>query len=606
MGIKRRAHIIEDTKAARYPRHFVFFDTETDQLQMDSGESEHVLKLGVAVSWRWRGDYGGEKQDAIRFRTVDELWSFIYAKAYDKTTLILVAHNISFDFKVVRGFDVMKQNEWILKKLIVNGTTNIWEFRKDKKTILVLDDMNYFKLPLKRLGDDLGLEKVTMPEGDPDEETWFKYCERDVDIMVRAWTTWLAFLKDNDLGAFGKTLASQAFNAFRHRFMLEKIFIHNNDEVTALERDAYYGGRTEAFFIGKVPGERFYNLDVNSMYPSVMAEYEYPTKLIGLVKSPSLEWLREGLEKYAIIAKVKISTPENVYPHRYNNRLVFPTGDFISSLSTRELIHGLERGYIKEVLEASVYERHKIFAPYVEYFYGKRKEYKREGMLGFSYLCKILLNSLYGKFGQRNEVYEIIEQGSEYENGYIEEYDIDREKWVKYRVINGTVEEAVGFQEAYNSFPAIPAHITADARMLLWDYMQKIGKENVYYCDTDSIFTNQRGLDNIRDHIVEGRLGMLGCREEFTSLNIRGLKDYTAGDNTVIKGVRKDAEKINENTFRQIRFEGLKGSIQKKRINQMVTYYEMKVLRREYFKGDVQSDGRVIPFSLCSNQSSLM
>ena len=45
------------------------------------------------------------------------------------------------------------------------------------------------------------------------------------------------------------------------------------------ELASYYGGRTEAFKIGSLSGYTWYKFDINSLYPFVMANADYPVSL---------------------------------------------------------------------------------------------------------------------------------------------------------------------------------------------------------------------------------------------------------------------------------------------------------------------------------------
>lgn len=591
-------HKLKDNKTSQFPHHFILFDTETEQVKINEKEYRHDLKLGVACYWRLQGIDQNDILEWKRFKTLGDFWDFVILHSYPKSRLFIISHNISFDFKVVKGFEVLANKGFSLRKLILNGTTNIWEFVKGNQKIVCLDDMNYFKMPLKSLGKSLGIDKLEMPDGEQDEETWFTYCQRDVEVMLKTWQTWIKFLRDNDLGTFAKTLASQAFNAFRHRFMQHDIYIHNDNRATALERESYHGGRTEAFFIGKVPTNLIYYLDVSSMYPSVMIKNEYPTKMVAYWKSGTPDWLGRMLEKYCVISKVRINTPENVFSTRYNDRLVFPTGRFVTTLTTRELQYAHERGYIEQVFDTALYEKANIFEKYVNFFYNSRRSYIDRGNHAFGFLCKLMLNSLYGKFGQRNEIYEQIYQDPNIPDGFWQEWSVKEQKNKSYRSINGVVEQSMGLKEGFDSFCAIPAHITADARLKLYDYMKLARLENIYYCDTDSIFTNHIGFENLHNKIKNKQLGYLDLVGTAKHMVINGLKDYTFDDKETLKGISKSAKRISENQFKQTHFEGLKGALHKGRINTMVTTEVIKTLNRQYNKGTVTANGQVVPFVL--------
>lgn len=591
-------HVLKDNKSNKMPARVIFFDTETREVKTQGRESEQRLFLGEALYWRRREPVEPDTFEWLEFKAAAEFWTWVVSKVHKGERLFLVAHNISFDFKVLAGFGWFRSNKWEVKKVIINGTTNIWEFGKDRQSVVILDNMNYFKGRLAELGDDLGIPKLPMPAPDADIEQWQRYCRRDVEVMLKAWQVWIKFLVEQDLGCFAKTLPSQSLNAFRHRFMDTKIYIHAFDRITELERAAYHGGRTEAFFIGQLPKGNYYYVDVNSMYPAVMSEHEYPVKVAGHFRNPQLNWLKANINRYCFVADCEVETQEPAYSLVFKGRLVYPTGRFRTTLSTREIQYALSQGHILSVGNLAFYEKAKVFKPYVEFFYNARLKYRAEGNQSFAYLCKLMLNSLYGKFGQRNEVYEPVGMDDSKPDGIVKELDYQSGEWVTYRIINGRVEKLAGMKEGYNSFPAIAAHITADARMKLYEYIRKAGRSEVFYCDTDSLFVSDTGFSRLSADIVKGVLGKLSVVKTTTDLVIYGAKDYVFGGEAVIKGIRKDAVKLDAVTFDQVKFEGLRGSIQKGRLNSMVTSIIRKRLKREYKKGYVSDRGFVVPFAL--------
>jgi len=596
--MKRFAHRIADVKSNEYPNHIIFFDTETKEHRLASGETQLNLFFGLAAYCRIAKSGRKDTQQWITFRSKRAFWRFVYDHSYEGQRLYLVAHNVTFDFKVTDGFAQMKRKGYKLTKLINAGTRNIWDFRKGKSTIVVLDNMNYFNSSLDALGESVGIPKLKMPAITAPFSEWETYCKRDVEVMIEAWRIWRQFLLDNDLGAFAKTLAAQAFNAYRHRFMPHEIYVHTNNTAVRLERESYHGGRTEAFFIGDLPQAPYYYLDVNSMYPAVMKTELYPTKLIALKTAMSIAELKGLLKSYCVIAKVEINTPENVFSTVYDNRLIFPTGRYITTLTTKELEYALYHNYVLRIISAAVYERKAIFTEYVDFFYTKRMQYKADSNPAFSYCCKLLLNCLYGKFGQRQEVYEKVAEVDDPENKIWSEFDVAADAYKTYRQVNGIVEVNTGFVEGFNSCVAIASHVTANARMKLWAYMQHIGKENVFYCDTDSIFTNQEGYEKAKGLIDNQTLGALGVKGTSEILNIRGAKDYVFGQETVIKGVRRAARKVSENVYVQTRFEGLLGAWRHNRLDTQIISETTKHLSRRYRKGIVGEDGHVQPFKL--------
>ncbi|GAI91012.1 unnamed protein product, partial [marine sediment metagenome] len=247
--MNRIQHRIKDNKKCELPYHYIFFDTETRQKDIGKGDLQHFLKLGVALYWRRRPDRDKSQLKWIKFTKSSQFWDFVEACVPSKSRLVIVAHNLEFDMGIVKGFKQLQKRGYEPTKLIIDSRRQIWKFRKGDKTLLFLDNMNYFATSLKALGESIGEAKLSMPSPKARSADWWAYCEQDVRVMYKAWQFWLSFISDNELGNFGLTIASQAFNAYRHRFMPQPIYIHTSNKAVNLERSAYRGGRNECFQI---------------------------------------------------------------------------------------------------------------------------------------------------------------------------------------------------------------------------------------------------------------------------------------------------------------------------------------------------------------------
>jgi hypothetical protein len=602
IGIKKNFNnmyfYLSQVKRKGLPRRMIIFDTETIEENINDNESQHKLFLGIAVYYERRSN-GKDTEVWFEFKTKDEFWNFVIDHCYKKSVLNIVSHNISFDFRVVDGFNELKKRGFILYKFLSNNWVNIWKFRKDDTKIIVFDSMNYFNVSLYELGKSIGLDKLEMPKDYENIDNWKIYCKRDVEILLYAFKQLFLFINENNLGYFGYTLASQSLISYRKNFLNTKIFFKRSDYIVNFERNAYYGGRVECFRIGYFNGDNYYYLDVNSLYPYVMKNTYLPIRLIGIYDNVDIKLLERFIDKYCLIAKVRIKTDFPLYPYRLNKKLIFPVGEFTTYLCTPEIKLGLERNNIISIDEVFVYLRDKIFDKFVNYFYQKRLEEKEKGNLTKSFFYKIILNSLYGKFGQRNDKWEFICIDENHPDGSWIVYDIDEDKRYLYRCINGIIERSVGKIEAKYSFPAIPAHITSAGRVRLNELISKAGFENVFYVDTDSLFVNEKGFQNLKDEIDNKEIGKLKLVKKSNNVIIYGLKDYQFADDVKIKGIRKNAIKINDRVFVQVQFEGIKSGLRKSNLDKVIMRKVVKVLKRNYNKGIVLPDGKVIPFTLC-------
>ncbi|GAI46523.1 unnamed protein product, partial [marine sediment metagenome] len=158
------------------------------------------------------------------------------------------------------------------------------------------------------------------------------------------------------------------------------------------------------FYLGELNSENYSIVDVNSLYPFVMRSNSYPVKYVTQTKGITTGALRYYLKDKSVIAKVLIDTDEPAYAVR-RERTIFPVGRFWVTLTTPELKYAFQHNHIVKVEQAVIYEQADIFSSYVDRFYKLRQEFRSAGVAEYVELCKKFLNSLYGKFGQKADVW---------------------------------------------------------------------------------------------------------------------------------------------------------------------------------------------------------
>lgn len=590
---KNRSHRIKVNERCELPRRIVFFDVETRPLEQSEGEERHSFRLAVA----WYYNLEKKLKDTPTARQVffspHALWAWVFSLIRARSKLYVIAHNIDFDMGASEGFKHLKENGYRITKFFVDSGRFIIEARSGSKTVVFLDSMNFFKMALSELGKHIGLEKLQMPDWNDADEKWITYCERDVEILAKTFIWYLKFLKEYDLGNFGYTISAQAYNCYRHRFMTAEIFTHHFFNVELCEIESYFGGRTEAFRVGRIK-ERVYYLDVNSMYPFVMKTYEYPVRYVATLHDVPVEELQKIMKKYCVIANIEVETNEPILPYRAH-KTIFPTGRFSGWYCTPEVELALEKGSVKRVNCVHIYKKARIFEKYVDFFFNLKKQAKQEGNKFVYLLTKLYLNSLYGKFGQRTE--ELVEVSeNEISDEELSEVLVSTGTGrITYYKINGQVFRKERREVSYNSFVAIASHVTSYARVHLYRLIETAGFENVYYCDTDSLFVNEVGYRKLKEWIDEEKLGYLKLEQVGDDVEIIAPKVYRFNGVEKIKGVPKSAEKVGQNVYKFMSFEKTKTRLRKGRENEIYAVERIKKLSLTYDKGKVLDDGRVIP-----------
>ena len=594
-SINRQPHVLKSEKTMAMPRHIIFFDTETWQNEKEGGQVQQSLRLGWACYYRKPYNRNIEKVEWLYFDHADQFWHFVSQHTQRKTKLWVIARNVTFDFTVVKGWSHLRQLGYKLKFFHNKGTCNIISVRNKDTSIVFLDSMNWFVESLEKTGKRIGIPKLHIDFKTCSKAELKIYCRRDVTIELENFKLFIKFLEDNRVARLCYTRGSTAMSAFLLHHYTTKIYIHNNAEAIKLERDSYKGGRVECFFLGELTNDNYYILDVNSLYPFVMRNNPYPVKYKKIVSQVSRNALSRVLTHSAVLGRVLIETDEPAYGVK-RDRLVFPVGRFWTVLTTPELKYALTRGHIKKIRDTVIYEQENIFESYVDKFYTLRQEFKSAGNAEYEELCKKMLNSLYGKWGQKGEEWEKIGECLGERDREMLCFNMSNRRVTKLRYLLGQVFILKGHGECFDSFPAIAAHVTAYARLYLWSLMQQAGWGNYYYCDTDSLIVNEEGLCNLKNTIHPVTLGYLKEESRSTSVVIRGLKDYSTSSKTVRKGIRKNAVKLSDGVYSQEKWPSFRGLLRSGHPETYVVEKVTKHLSLNYTKGNVTANGVVQPY----------
>lgn len=593
----RRAHLLRPNKSTELPHQFICVDTETDARPLPDGGISHHLRFGWASFQRTLPTGSWSEPDWFRFERGEDFWQWVFLHCRKKTQLYVFAHNWSFDGPVTNLFEYLPDNGWTLGTAVIEGPPVILKWRRDNVTITILDSLNWWRTSLEAIGKSIGVPKMLMPDRGASAGDWDAYCRNDVDVLRRAMLHWFEFLRRYDLGGFAPTLASQALRSFRHRFNAYDVLCDANANALSLARMSLHGGRTEAFRIGRVD-EPVQTLDINSMYPSVMRDCDFPTILRLYCRNVRLSELTKWVKDYCVVARVDLETKTPEYAHVNEDRLIFPIGRITTALTTPDLIAALEAGHIRKIHEACIYERAPLFREFVDVLYELRCQARERGDGVNTHMLKILMNSLYGKFAQRGDVWEQVDVAATSEVKTWIEVDAETGTLHKLRQFAGIIQERTGETEAMDSHPAIASHVTAYARRRLWDLMLVAGRSNVLYCDTDSLYVVSEGAKRLASHIDPARLGALKDEGTHEWMVIHGLKDYELPGKRVVKGVRRSARWTAPDEVVQERWSSLRGLLRSGSLQAPETHSVTKRLRRQYLKGKVRKDGTVQPFRL--------
>lgn len=590
-----KGHKLTSLKGSSIPSVWLFLDTETEE-KVKEDITYHHFHVGWCCLLRRETEKRPEREDWTWFLSSGGINGYIQEIALRCKRIHVVGHNIFFDLQAAGTFTFLAAEGWKLDFYYDKGLTYILKCRRGDAQMIMVSSTNWFDQSLKSLGLVIGLEKLDIDFRKVTAEKLKKYCYRDVEILVKLFKYYFAFIQEHNFGNMALTKASQAFTAYRHRFTDGRIFIHTETAVHALERAAYMGGRTECFFIGQCDRGPFISLDVNSMYPHVMKQFTYPSRLLHVAHRPTFKFIREVLNSYGVVAEVTLDTPEAAYAVRHDHKTIFPVGQFTTHLCTEGLRYALSYGHVVKIHQAAIYKMEDLFTEYVDYVHALRRKYQRDKNPVMELLSKYFLNSLYGKFAQLQIITdkEDIMGSDDYSRDVIFNL-VTGHNVIVTRLMNTQLTQRME-GESKNSNVAIAAHITENARFLLWDLIKQVGTDRVLYCDTDSIKIRRSDLKLVTSPRSKVTLGALKVESTSKKLYIEGAKNYRTEKGRSIKGIPESAKELSPGVFSYRWFAGQITHLRKNipvgaRVEDVT-----RTLSAAYTKGVIQSDGRVVPF----------
>lgn len=293
----------------------------------------------------------------------------------------------------------------------------------------------------------------------------------------------------------------------------------------------YKGGRVEAR-TGEWDGPvRLY--DINSAYPWAMAKCRH-----AWGSSFTIDKKPRKLARYRAEGFYKVSGPETwVFPRATDEGATYRDSEEIVEycVTGHELNVALELGWTGRVVEAWMPEGTVSFAPFINFHYERKKRSAKDSPEYI--LSKLVMNSSYGKLGCNPDNwrrYFLTPDAC----GPDEDWYLSGEMGNRFLYERRLYEEEETWLDV-----ATAASITGAVRAKLAKAMACVGRANVLYCDTDSLFLLNKRLD------CGTALGEWSEEAVFKRVWIAGKKIYYGeGDTEKVrcKGARLTGQEIIE------------------------------------------------------------
>jgi hypothetical protein len=318
--------------------------------------------------------------------------------------------------------------------------------------------------------------------------------------------------------------------------------------------------------------------------------------------APTFTQVNFALANQGVIADCLIDCKEPGFPITRDGKTFYACGLISTVLCGPELKRALKEAKTVKIRSMAVYEMTDLFSGFVNYFWAKRKEFAHQGNKAFAYICKLLMNSLYGKFGQWDARWKNQDDTlAPIPFGHWWERKADGQTIDVFRSLAWLPQLQTGKVEHRHSCPAISSYITSHGREKILELAGIAGIQNCFYSDTDSLHVNREGMTLLANNstVSAGELGALTIKELAQTAEYRGVKNYTLGTTRVIAGIHEKAKQISHKKYEQIKFARLGSILQSEQLDGVAVERIMVSEPKCQLIGSVDPQGRFHPPILC-------
>jgi len=369
------------------------------------------------------------------------------------------------------------------------------------------------------------------------------------------------------------TLPSLAMRIYKTLFMPENTIYQLLGKIEKDIRESYTGGAVDVYIphnrIGSFFSKYFrklYSYDVNSLYPTVMAQGLMPVGLPVIFEGDirAIEPNAFGFFYCKITSPTYLEHP--LLQRRINTsegiRTVAGLGTWDGWISSIEMDNAIKYGYSFMIIRGYEFKAENIFKTYVERMYELRLSYPKGTPMNL--IAKLLMNSLYGKLGMKDQLTTVEIFKFNNDGDYLA-FEKLLDKWgnsihdwivldnhivvIRDKTLSLRTNPDTSSYHGSDINIAIAAFVTSYARCYM-SYFKNNPDFHLYYSDTDSIVIDSPLSDNLvgkalgqvkLEHIIKNAV--------FLAPKVYGLITDENKEIIKVKGVTPDALTNESITF---------------------------------------------------------
>lgn len=560
-------HYLTSTDRITIPRRHVFL-AATGQ---EHRHRKHFLQdwgAGVAVYRAARK--GGKPVEYVRgYDAPGALWRDVDTWCKPKTRTVLWAWDLSAVARIAQAFTHLPALGWDVSGWSVQpqGTWLVWH--NGNRSLTMVEVGSYFPMDWPSMVVSFDRAEAATVDNVAQPGNVMALCARTARTVRNGILEYLQWIESQRLGAWQLTGTGQGFAAFRHRFITERMLIHWDEDAREAERRAMWAGRTEAYWHGTLRRTRIDEWDMRKAYPRIARDHTVPVELARHAGAGADVdgWLRNP--DFAVLARVRVRTQLPLVPTQAEGRILWPTGEFVTTLWDPELRLLNDYGQTFTVERVWVYRTAPALREWATWILdsldagaGREPAWRQAVKSHWS-------RAVIGRLGMQHEVWEHLG-------------DMPRTSirwWTAKNAGTGQLSELVHVGRALwessgkvdwsMSIPAIPSWIASQCRANLTRVLFDAGERVALYADTDSLLVEGRHAG------VMGRIARrhpeygLRRKRSWSRITIVGPRQLVVGGKPRVSGVPRRAQLLADGSMAGEVRESLRSAIMRGQVTKV-------------------------------------
>jgi hypothetical protein len=568
-------HYLRHNQTTRLPRRHVVLDTEAVETSTGSGRTQTFRLACAAFDHQTKAGRGWRPTERATFTTAEALWAWIDGRARDGQRLVVVAHNMAYDLRISDAFTILPSRGWRLDMVRLDGGAAWCSWRQGKRSMVCVDSVSWFGVGLEQVAQAMGTGKRALPSQAAGLDEWEQRCATDVELLRAAWRRVLDWIEAADLGNWKPTGAGQGWAMFRHRHLTHRILHHACAPIAAVEREAAYAGRCEAWRWGKLPAGTWTEWDFQAAYARVAEECDVPVHLAGHLGPRGAQRALGGLDGATALVQATVATETPTVPLRANGGILWPVGRFEGWWWAEELAMAAAAGATVDCHQGWRYAT----APALRSWAGWVLDTLAAPSCEVDPVCRLVVKgwsrTTVGRFGAQWAGWDDIGESHGGDVRLMHVGSGDPFAVTRWMMVGGRTYAEGDRYDAPDGAPQIMSWIMAACRIRLWAAMGAAGLGNVAYVDTDGLLVNDTGSEALEAAGLPG----LRPKARWRSGEVLGPRQLVLGGKLRAAGIPLAAVRVGPRTWEAEIWRSLPASIREGEVDRVVITDRRFVLR---------------------------